>query len=321
MLKANDRFAYVIGAALMLITGCTDSPPPLDPTEPPPPMPPVSPPVTPPIPPGSQPPPPIGASGLYISSVDGSDPVFLVNGARPAWSPDSRHIAFHADGYVHVINADGSGLVRITPGITPAWSPDGKQLVYSSDKGIATINVDGSGDLFVVVQHHFRTDTWPEGDMGVSQPAWSPDGKRITFVHHGDGDMMPGQVFVVNVDGSNLFRLTSDGRGNQYSESDPAWSPDGSSIVLWSYGFGIAVAPASGGPAVSVYLAFPGVAYGSRPTWTADGRALLFSYGLGSPHPSVWRVAVMGGVARQLIADAYDATASPDGTRIAFGRR
>ena len=44
-----------------------------------------------------------------------------------------------------------------------------------------------------------------EGDQG---PSWSPDGSQLAFVRQEDGGATF-QTFVVDVDGSNLHRLTS----------------------------------------------------------------------------------------------------------------
>ena len=51
-----------------------------------------------------------------------------------------------------------------------------------------------------------------------SNPAWSPDGRRIAFRSRFD-------LFVVNVDGSGLRRLARNG-------SAPTWSPDGRTIAF-----------------------------------------------------------------------------------------
>lgn len=312
LLKSKNTLALCVGAALMI--GCSDTP--LDPPDPTSAVPPSAP------PPVVPPPPPVrgGPAALYISNANGSDPVFLVAGERPAWSPDSRRIAFHKAGEIHVIDTDGSNLVTIAPGSSPTWSPDGKRIAYANDNGIAIVSADGKGDPVIILRHDFRTDTWKEGDMGVGQPTWSPDGKRIAFAHLGDGDITPGQVFVMNADGSDPRLLTSNG-GFHYAESDPAWSPDGFSIALWSYGHGIAVVAANGGTPRSIYRDFPTVAYGARPTWSADGRALLFTHGTGSPQASVWRISLAGPGSEELIRNAFAAASSPDGTRIVYVRR
>jgi Tol biopolymer transport system component len=54
--------------------------------------------------------------------------------------------------------------------------------------------------------------------------SYSPDGSQIVFASH---CLDPGEIWVMNADGSNLHALTSDGRNR-----NPAWSPDGHWIVF-----------------------------------------------------------------------------------------
>ncbi len=54
-----------------------------------------------------------------------------------------------------------------------------------------------------------------------------------------------------------------------------------------------------------------------RPRFSADGGTLFFTRGIDGRF-SLWRVPVLGGAPRLLLADAYDADPSPDGTRLAF---
>jgi len=92
-----------------------------------------------------------------------SEPVQITKGRfeawRPAWSPDSKHIAFDANEvdrygdrqlYVATINGDPSHatIAALTSGrgtnIAPQWSPDGTRLVYQHT------DTRNSADLYVV---------------------------------------------------------------------------------------------------------------------------------------------------------------------------
>ena len=55
-------------------------------------------------------------------------------------------------------------------------------------------------------------------------PAWSPNGKWIAFVSDRDGTQ---DIYRMDVDGSNLMKLTDQGRNGM-----PAWSPD-SQLILF----------------------------------------------------------------------------------------
>jgi TolB protein len=218
---------------------------------------------------------------------------------------------------VYVTSAADSSEVSLAIGTYPAWSPDGRRIVFTSTEGIAVMNADGSG-IRTLIRHHFRTDTYAAGDLGVGKPAWSPDGKSIAFEFLGDGDIQPAQIYVMSSDGSNPHTLTTSPQGYRYAESDPAWSPDGSKIVLWSFGYGIASVAASGGQPTSIYMNFPMVAYGTKPTWSADGSSLAFTVRGASSATAIWTVHADGSGARVLIPSGYDAAWSPIGGRIAF---
>jgi Tol biopolymer transport system component len=64
------------------------------------------------------------------------------------------------------------------------------------------------------------------------RPAWSPDGDRIAFTAdlsepYGQGGFPKTDIFTVAPDGSDLQRLTDNGRSGS-----PVWSPDGQAIVF-----------------------------------------------------------------------------------------
>ena len=62
---------------------------------------------------------------------------------------------------------------------------------------------------------------------GSSQPAWSPDGKRLAFVRAVDGRP---QIFILPMDGGEPVQLTH----FKYGAGTPKWSPDGKTILFSS---------------------------------------------------------------------------------------
>src|SRR5277367_4537623 len=78
---------------------------------------------------------------IFVIDFPGSKPRKVVEGARPALSPNGTQIAYcvqdaHHWGQLQVINADGSGQKQLTniPGggvCFPGWSPDGEKIAFT----------------------------------------------------------------------------------------------------------------------------------------------------------------------------------------------
>ena len=196
--------------------------------------------------------------------LDGSDRHELTDSQLRAsprvWSPDGTRLAFHRNGYddagVYIMDSDGSDLQRFPVFEThedsyiegdvvshfeserPVWSPDGRTLAfvigeragshpdYSRTDVLYTFRIDGS-DLTEL----FRTPPQASVQEAVHEPAWSPDGLRLAFVHASGRESV---LYTIRADDSEL-RTLSPGlkrEGLNVSNDVLAWSPDGSEILF-----------------------------------------------------------------------------------------
>ena len=104
------------------------------------------------------------------------------------------------------------------------WSPSSNQITFvsndSGDDEVWVVNHDGTGIQRLTetneafnAQHIGKDDFVPEINK---HPSWSPDGKQIVFWSTRTGHA---QIWVMNVDGSNLYSLSRTG----FADWDPVW--------------------------------------------------------------------------------------------------
>ncbi|MXX40503.1 MAG: hypothetical protein F4Y91_12890 [Gemmatimonadetes bacterium] len=187
-----------------------------------------------------------GKDEIWLMDADGSNPQQVtddaVHKAGLAWSEDGSRIYYDTlptghpkDGTESFVIGleDGSGALPVDAeegAIARMWprSPDGTKSMVVLREGDQTdiYVVDNSGDE--------RTSTRLTDSPNVDiSPAWSPDGMRIVFA---SGPSMGGpmDIWVVDIDGSNLVNLTN-GLGGGW----PAWrpaSPAATSVEAQSWG-------------------------------------------------------------------------------------
>lgn len=186
----------------------------------------------------------VGRHELYAMSPDGSNVTQLTDFSSydsniiPLlhWSPDGSRIAFnviHDTGELFVIDSDGSNPVRIVPGDghrgVIGWTPDSSKVLflqqYSGGMDIHIIDADGSHEINLTANL----------DDAVGDPMLSPDGQRLLFSSDrndlSDNGINNLDIYVMDIDGSALARLTRYQRSN-YSNEGGAWAPDGGKILF-----------------------------------------------------------------------------------------
>lgn len=140
-----------------------------------------------------------------------------------------------------------------------------------------------------------------------------PDSEQIAFVSDEDGDA---DIFVMDVDGSDVYRLTS----NEVYDGHPAWSPDSYWVAFESDQAGardIWVMDAFGN-GLRALTTDP--AADTSPAWSPDGVWIAFVSERDGQR-DIYVMDRMGGTPRRLTdgsADDYDPAWSPDGVWIAF---
>lgn len=205
---------------------------------------------------------------------------------EPAISPNGAEIAYAAtesgNTSIFLTDARGGTPLRLTARAArdwgPTWFPDGKAIAFTSDEG------GGAG-------------VWKIDRLGgepslllrdASEPAISPDGRRIAFARAGADGLA--RIWVAPLSDLAAARALTGAGDGAFDHRQPAWSPDGSTICfcdqrdLW-------LVPAGGGKPA---LLLGGGPQKRAPVWSRDGRHIYFA-SLWEGTLAIWRIAARGG--------------------------
>lgn len=125
------------------------------------------------------------------------------------------------------------------------------------------------------------------------QPAISPDNTKIAFVSRRDATRS--EIYVMNIDGSNVIRLTN----NTSWDIHPAWSPDGTKLAFVSDRDGVNnIYIMSSVNGSNVIRLTSNAQSDYQPCWSPDGKEIVFSSELGSsvqsPVPRLYKIKADG---------------------------
>ncbi len=239
---------------------------------------------------------------------------FFTQYAQPIGdNEESSVLGYHepqTGGAFYSVRGDGTRETRLlTIAGSDIWgasgSPDGKHVAFRVDMGndpasdIYVANVDGSGARRIT--HSGRHDT---------QPAWSPDGKRIAFISIPAGTSGDYVLETIHADGSGLKTIVA----GVTEKLLPAWSPDGKFIAYQTRNGlhqQIAVVPAAGGS--SSWLA--ATVDGAQPAWARDNRVAFVS-----ADGSIAVTTTAGSTAKELVRNAQMPAWSSDAKKISYIR-
>ena len=206
-----------------------------------------------------------------------------------------------------------AGLCLVTTFVVPAsaGSPRAVRIVFSREDRTEPPTID-LWTMDALAKDQVRL-THDEG--GDFEAAWSPNGTKIAWVHYEERcNCGPGQIMIMDADGSNAHPITNPG-----PFSRPSWSPDGERIAFTNdYSIWIMKADGTGAHSIS-----PPGAFEFDPDWSPDGSTIVFAH---SPNFLGFELATMSpdGSDRRLLTHTptvweEQPVWSPDGDRIAVG--
>ena len=241
------------------------------------------------------------------------------NDAAPTWSPDGQSLAFistrgtgeAAKPQLYLISPFGGEAEKLTDSKTGvssfAWSPDSKRIAYvaqvplteaeekkqkdKDDAQVVDTNFRFSRLWIIEVNSTASSSERPaakevvKADLVLSDPQFSPDGKRLSYTANPTpkaDDGSRSDVYIANADGSGAPRKLYENAG---PDSSARWSPDGKWISFSSrdtkngtLGFpGLHVISAEGGTPRQVTPNFDRSV--SPAVWSRDSATLYFSAG------------------------------------------
>jgi TolB protein len=203
--------------------------------------------------------------------------------------------------FLYNLETGSQKLVGNFPGMSfaPRFSPDGQNAIMSIAK-------DGSTNIYEIgLQSGALHQLTNDRSVINTSPSYSPDGTQITFNSDRGGSV---QLYVMNRDGSGIKRISFGGG----TYTTPVWSPRGDFIAFTKmkggqFFIGVMRPDGSGERLLTTSWLDEG------PTWSPNGRVIMFGRGSRSVSNRLYAVDITGYHERQIPTpgDASDPAWSP----------
>ena len=217
---------------------------------------------------------------IAVVNPDGTDTRMLAPGHSPRWSPDGKQLVFSTTVceewyYYYYSDPCTGGVFLLDPetrkvtevptaveGLSPTWLPTGDRIAF---RRCCELGFQ-STSLVLLALDAGTLEILTPAVMGISDPAWSPNGERIA------SSCIPApwswDLCLMDKTGGKVVPLTNDGA----YDFSPAWSPDGTRIAF----------SRDDGKASQIVILtvetgqMRTLTFGRRPSWSRDGKSLVF---------------------------------------------
>ncbi|MGH7506462.1 MAG: S41 family peptidase, partial [Longimicrobiales bacterium] len=230
---------------------------------------------------------------------------------------DGRTLVYEQAGYIHTLDpaSSESTVVDIVvhgdfPWLMPRWEDVGDRLTNArlSPTGVRAL-FEARGEIFTVPVTADRGD-WRNLTQtpGIAErtPAWSPDGKWISYFAETDGEYA---LVIAPQDGLGDRRVIALQDPKFYYT--PAWSPDSKKILFTDTDLRLWVADVASGDAMLVDTDQYMVPQRSvDPTWSPDSRYIAYAKRLPNLLHAVFVYSVEDGQTHQ-VTDGYSDAMAP----------
>lgn len=170
---------------------------------------------------------------LYVRNLETGTETSVMNGSdymvSAGWTPDSQALIFDEQCSLGRVTRDGSSVTLLRDANcfddAPNVNPVTGQIVFHNANFAAggLWIMDASGGNAKQIAGTLTGDAWP---------AWSPDGKSISFLRTNADDLYKGVLHTVNPDGTNDRALTDlNTDSSNFVRPTAAWTPDGRGII------------------------------------------------------------------------------------------